>query len=132
MTDRTWTPKKWATIPLPEWTPETLPGYAEAMAKLERGESLFEKPAPVVKAARIKRVPRSLESLTAERDRLLIKRDGYTRTEMPDDPGALSGIRKPNASKDRKTAARTDRQLEQYVTLSQRIAYLDGRIRRTA
>ena len=118
-------------VPLLEWTPEKLPGYAEAVAKLARGESLFPKPEPV-KAQHVKRVTRSLESLTSERDRLLLKRDGATTNEIPDDPGALSGIRKPNASKDRKSAARTDRMLEQYVTLSQRIAYLDGRIRRAA
>ena len=118
-------------VPLLEWTPEKLPGYAEAVAKLARGESLFDKPEPV-KAHHVKRVTRSLESLTAERDRLMAKRDGGIPTEMPDDPGALSGIRKPNASKDRKSAARTDRMLEQYVSLSQRIAYLDGRIRRAA
>ena len=116
-------------VPLLEWTPEKLPGYDEVMSKLARGESLFPKPEPVT-SHHVKRVTRSLESLTAERDRLLAKRDGATTNEIPDDPGALSGIRKPNASKDRKSAARTDRMLEQYVTLSQRIAYLEGRMSR--
>lgn len=121
-----WTPRYWATIPLPEWNPESLPGYAEAKAKAERGEPLFDKQ-PV--KTRTPRVKRSLESLTAERDRLVQKRDQITGNKLPDDPGALSGIRKPNARKDRADGARTDRELAAYVTLSQRIAHLDGRIR---
>lgn len=121
-----WTPKYWATIPLPEWNPESLPGYAEAKAKAERGEPLFDKQPVKTRTPRIKR---SLESLTDERDRLVQKRDQITGNKLPDDPGALSGIRKPNAYKDRKSAAKTERDLMLHVKLSQRIAYLDGRIR---
>jgi len=123
-----WTPKHWATIPLPEWTPEQLPGYTEAKAAAERGESLTT-PQP----ARIRkpRVLRSLDSLIAERDKCIAKRDALGMTTMPDDPGALSGIRRKPAGADHRSAARMDRELGQYITYSQRITYLNGRIART-
>jgi len=123
-----WTPKHWATIPLPEWAPDRLTGYAEALAAFGRGESLTT-PQP----ARIRkpRVLRSLDSLIAERDRCVAKRDALGMSGLPDDPGALSGVRRKPTGADHRSAARMDRELGQYITYSQRIAYLNGRIART-
>jgi len=122
-----WTPKPFM-VPLPEWTPEQLPGYTEAKAKADRGESLTPPQRARVKRPRLRR---SLESLTAERDRLVAKRDALGGSGLPDDPGALSGIRRMATAADIKSRARMDRELDQFVAWSQRIAYLNGRIART-
>jgi len=121
------TPRAWATIALPEWKPETLPGYAEAKAKVERGEPLFA-PQPV--SARSPRPRRTLADLTDERNRLTAKRDGLGNGGLPDDPGALSGIRRKRARADSARDRKTDADLERFTAITKRIDYLDYRIRK--
>lgn len=118
-------PRLWCSEPLLEWTPEKLPGYAEAVAKIERGESLFPKEQ---KPATTPRVRRSLDSLKEERERLTAQLDALSGTYMPDDPGALSGVRRRRTSADHKRDRKTDADLQKAVKLRGRIDYLDFRI----
>lgn len=122
-------PRSWLLIPLPEHHPETwadLPGYAEAAEKVRQGQKLFPvAPSPVTTPRR----HRSLESLTTERDQLVRQRDTLTGNPLPDDPGALSGIRRKSTNADRKQDTVTDKQLEKFATLTRRIEYLNHRIR---
>lgn len=123
-------PRSWATHRIPEHHPDTwaeLPGYDEAAEKVRQGQSLFPvAPSPVT----AQRVRRTVESLTAERDRLTAQRDALYGHHLPDDPGALSGIRRKRTTTDTKRDAATDRNLERAAKLTTRIDYLDMRIRK--
>ena len=112
------TPKQWATVPLPEWNPSQLLGYAEAKAKAERGESLFP--------ARVKAQPwarRSLASLQDEHDELIVKRD---RLGVTGDDTAAAMLSHRDA---RRETSRMDRDLSRYARLTERIDFLAFRIR---
>lgn len=113
-------PHPWI-VALPEWQPHLLPGYAEAVAKLERGESLFSK-----KAKSRPRPKRTAESLAAERDRLLVRRS--LLYSAPDDPGMVSGIQRRASSASRKRDAATDAALTEHARLTTRIDYLNMRL----
>lgn len=122
-------PRSWATHVLPEHHPETwahLDGYTEAVKKVQSGTLVPAAPS-VITAPRKRR---TVESLTEERDRLTTQRDGLYQHHLPDDPGALSGIRKQVTNSDRKWATVTDQNLERYTTLTRRIDYLNYRIRK--
>ena len=112
-----WTPKPWL-IRLPK--PEELEGYADAVATLARGESLFpDQP----KRAPIARVKRTVESLTAERDRLVAERDAINIADSGDTAGArlnLSGMRRHYKN--------TDAHLQRHTKLTARIDALNFRI----
>ena len=114
----TGTPKTWATIALPEWTPETLPGYADAKAKAERGEPLF--PRKVVGKAWARR---SLESLQVEHDSLMVQRDRLGATR---DDTAAAMLAHRDALRE---TSRMDRDLAKYARLTARIDFLAFRIR---
>ena len=116
-----WTPKWWV-VPLPEWTPEIVPGYAEAKAKLERGESLT--PARVKGAPRRRR--RTVVELETERDQLTAQRDRLTSVDRPTDTAAA----RLNPSGVRAHYKHTDAQLVRYTALTGRIVQLDYRIAR--
>ena len=113
------TPRPWATIPLPEWNPfSLLPGYAEAKAKAERGESLF----PVRPKGR-PWTKRSLASLQAEHDELVALRDRLAVT-TDDTAAAMLSLRDA-----RRETSRMDRDLAKFTLLTQRIDFLAYRIR---
>lgn len=112
------TPHRWATIVLPR--PQDLPGYAEAVAAIARGESPF---APQPKRETVKRIRRTVGSLTAERDRLTTQRDAIT----PRDPGDTAGARL-NAAGIKRHYKHTDAQLTRYTRLTALINELNFRI----
>lgn len=115
-----WTPKPWV-VPLLEWTPEKLPGYAEAKAAVERGESLFPK--------RVKGAPRrrrTTAELVTERDRLVAARDRLTGINQPTDTAAA----RLNPAGMRSHYKHTDSRLARYTALTGRIEALDYRIAR--
>lgn len=113
-------PHSWI-VALPEWEPESLPGYAEAVATLAAGGTLFpkrEKGPP--------RAKRTVESLTEERDRLIARRSLLYSRQGVDDPGAISGIQRHSTT--RRQNAATDSALEQITRLTARIDGLNHRI----
>jgi hypothetical protein len=111
-----WTPKAWMR-PLPEWDPESLPGFAEARAKVERGEPLFPRrvagPAPR---------RRSVEELIAERDRLAVRRAALGVVSA--DPAAA----RLSVGAAHRQADRLDRDLVKWRRLDARISALTFRI----
>lgn len=118
MTEHGPKPRSWVR-PLPEWKPTELPGYAEAKAKVERGEPLFPR-----RAKGPARPRRTLESLRAEHDELVAKRArlGIVR----DDPAAARLSRRDAM----RQAARLDRELAKHVALTERIDTLAFKIRK--
>lgn len=111
-------PQAWISIPLPK--PHELPGYAEAVAKLERGESLFPKP-----AKRPTPVRRPLSALVAQRDRLsaqLAQFDGSG-------PVDTAAARLDQAGM-RRHYKHTDAQLARYTALRSRLGELEAKILR--
>lgn len=108
--------KSWIMIPLPR--PEDLPGYAEARARVERGESLFP-----VRAKGPARQRRSLDSLRAEHDELVAKRD---RLGVTGDDTAAARLSRADALRQN---GRLDRDLARWSALTKRIDFLAFRIR---
>lgn len=121
-------PRSWVTHMIPEHHPDTWPaleGYAEAVEKVRQGTLFPAAPSPVTRP----RTRRTVEDLTLERDRLTVQRGALYGHHLPDDPGALSGIRRKRSASDTRRDAATDRQLEKHAALTRRIDYLNYRIR---
>jgi hypothetical protein len=120
-----WTAQAWISgPPLIDRTPDmwpSLPGYSEALAAIERGEDPCAQPVREKNPRRY----RSAESLRRERDKLIELRDNIKPPSLPDDPGALSGIRRKPRAKD---AQLTDSALRRYTEITGRIRDLDSRI----
>jgi hypothetical protein len=114
-----WTPKAYFLEPLLEWSPQSLPGYAEAAAKVARGEALFP---PRAKGTARRR--RTVAELTAERDRLVAERDRIAAVDNPRDTAAgrlgRVGMRQHHKN--------TDSRLVRYSALTRRIDMLEYRI----
>lgn len=113
-----WTPKPWLQ-PLPEWTPDKLPGFTEAAAKAGRGDSLFPTQAKHPKSPRPRR---TLESLQDEHDALVAQRDRLGATR---DDRAAAMLSAKTAHREQ---ARLDRDLAKFVRLTVRIESLAGKI----
>lgn len=113
-----WTPKPWVQ-PLPEWTTDSLPGFAEAAARVERGEPLFP--------ARVKHQKspphRTLASLQVEHDALVAQRDRLGATRDDQAAAMLS------AKTAHREHARLDRELAKFVRLTVRIDALAYKLR---
>ena len=111
-------PHAWIAVHLPR--PHELEGYAEAVAKVARGESLFP---DEVRRVPVPRVLRSVESLTLEHDHLLKLRARI----IPADSGDTAGARL-NAAGMIRHYKHTDNQLARYARLTGRIDALKSRI----
>lgn len=114
-----WTPKPWLQ-PLPEWAPDSLPGFADAAARVERGETLF--PARVKHPKSPPR--RTIESLQVEHDALVAQRDRLGATR---DDRAAAMLSAKTAHREH---ARLDRDLAKFVRLTVRIDALANKIAR--